>query len=437
MNRWSFRRCLGWVCCLLAGAALTACGQTMMATPVMFNGAAIDPFSEFDETDRTDEVTILYATNRSPGGTPDDRSFGNGVRDELSLGAAEVRFGNGKLTWAELYEASTTAKRKKSISVKLGTVTELAVFGPDEDPRQPSAGTRAFAEHVNAILAGEEWKDITIYVHGANTDFAKPARTAGDFHHFMGRHGIMMVFAWPTTQSPITYGTDVKHAALSVGALSRLLEFLALNTDVERINLIGYSAGAQVLSPAMYELREKYGNRSGKDLQAFLKAGEVYFAAPDIDLRTFAVDHLPRYHDIALSTTLTINLNDGVLGLAQMAHGGSRAGRPDIDELTEEETELVAELARLGQFNVIDMSTSKPPAEANIHGHAYWYQSPWVSTDIIIQFIFHADPASRGLELVDLQERPVWYYPDDYPQRVISRLKAYLATLEEGESAVR
>ena len=133
MNLRSIRRILGALCCVPVAAALTACGQTMMATPVMFDGAAIDPFSQFDAAQRTDEVTILYATNRSPGGTPDDRRYKNGVRDELALGEAVVRFGNGKLTWDELYEASTTAKRRKSISVNLGNVSELAVLRPDEE----------------------------------------------------------------------------------------------------------------------------------------------------------------------------------------------------------------------------------------------------------------------------------------------------------------
>jgi hypothetical protein len=38
--------------------------------------------------------------------------------------------------------------------------------------------------------------------------------------------------------------------------------------------------------------------------------------------------------------------------------------------------------------------------------------------------------------MVDAKERPVWYYPDDYPQRVVSRLKAYLATLKEGDPRI-
>ena len=48
-------------------------------------------------------------------------------------------------------------------------------------------------------------------------------------------------------------------------------------------------------------------------------------------------------------------------------------------------------------------------------------------------FIFHASPAQRGLAIDDdvTRKAEVWYYPSDYPDRVVSRLKAFLASLEE------
>ncbi len=141
---------------------------------------------------------------------------------------------------------------------------------------------------------------------------------------------------------------------------------------------------------------------------------------------------------MAVSTTMTFNLHDGVLALSQLSHGGkSRAGRPDVKELDEEESQLAIELCALPTFNVIDMGTSEPPTEANLKGHGYWYKSPWVSTDIIIQFIFHASPEERGLKVDTSEKRraEVWYYPTDYPNRVVTRLKAYLATIDrEGVS---
>ncbi len=420
----------------LAAAASTGCGQKMMATPVMFDNGRIDPFARFDETQRTNEVTILYATNRGGGGSETNRSYNNKVADDIALGTAMVRLGPKSMTWDELYEASTTLKRTRAVTLAVDDVTELAVLGPDEDPLNPSAGAAEYAEMINAILAGKRWKDITIYLHGANVGFKQSACTAAEFHHFMARHGVMISFDWPSTQSPMTYGIDVKHAAKSVKPLVRFVEYLAANTDATKINLIGYSAGAQVLSPAMYELRTRHAELNEQEIEDKLRIGELYFAAPDVALREFALVHVPVFVDMAVSTTLTVNLNDSVLALAQLSHGGkSRAGRPDIKELDEQESELVIQLVDLPTFNVIDMSTSDPPAEANLKGHGYWYKSPWVSTDIIIQFIFHANPAQRGLEIDTDEKRraQVWFYPHDYPDRVVSRLEAYMASLPEGQ----
>jgi len=439
MSSSSFRLPVLGLWLILTAAGLTACGQTMMATPVMFDEARIDPFSKFDESQRTNEVTILYATNRSASGPETDRHYKNKVQDDLALGEVTVRLGSKNMTWDELYEASTSAKRKGSITLHVQDAVELAVIGPDDDPLNPPAGPASYADRINTILADKPNKNITIYIHGANVDFTKSSCTAAEFHHFMGRHGIMISFDWPSTQSVITYGIDVKHAAMSVEPLTRFLEYLAANTNVARINLIGYSAGAQVLSPAMYNLRERYGDLDAAEVKEKLRIGEIYFAAPDVDLRTFVLEHAPRFHDMALSTTVTINLNDSVLALSQLSHfGKSRAGRPDIKELSLDESELVIKLVDLPTFNVIDMSTSDPPTEANLKGHGYWYKSPWVSTDLIIQLIFHASPAQRGLEIDTAESRraQVWYYPDDYPDRVVARLKAYLAGLPAGQVPV-
>ena len=424
---------------VLTYVGLAACQaqRKMMETPVVFDGVRIDPWNALDRSRQTNEVSIFYATNRPAAGTASDRSYGNGIRDELSLGEVTVRLGGKDMTWEELYAASTLRTRKRPVHLYLENATEVAVMAPGSPAGSPSPDVAAFAERINEALDRAQWKDVNVYVHGANIDFYGATVTSAEFHHFMGRHGVMVAFDWPTTQSPLTYGTDVKHATLTVPLLARFIEFLARNTQAERINLIGYSAGAQVLDPALYELRQQYADYDADRLHEILRIGEVYFAAPDCDFRAFAVDHLPSYHDMTVSTTLTVNLNDSVLALSQFIHHKvSRAGRPDLDELTEQETEMVFELARLPTFNVIDMGTAEPPPKASLKGgHAYWYASPWVSADIIIQFIFHAGPEERGLEMIDVEDDPIWYYPADYPERVVSRLLAYLESIEQGTVA--
>ncbi len=145
----------------------------------------------------------------------------------------------------------------------------------------------------------------------------------------------------------------------------------------------------------------------------------MYFAAPDIDSRTFALEHVPRYHDMTQNTTLTMHTGDKVLGLsAAVIHGRSRAGAPNAKEFEEDELLMIRELARLPTFNVVDMEHTTGERGQDFQQHGYWYKNPWVSTDLIFQLMFRVGPAERGLEKVDVEQRPVWYFPPDYPQRV-------------------
>ena len=50
--------------------------------------------------------------------------------------------------------------------------------------------------------------------------------------------------------------------------------------------------------------------------------------------------------------------------------------------------------------------------------HAFWYDHPWVSTDVLLQLLFNVRPAERGLESVEHGDTRLWHFPADYGQRV-------------------
>ena len=85
------------------------------------------------------------------------------------------------------------------------------------------------------------------------------------------------------------------------------------------------------------------------------------------------------------NVTLTVNLEDSVLGLAQDFHGTSRAGRPDLEELSLEETRWLIEASRHTVFDIIDVGNSEIPGFPS-GSHGFWYQHPWVSSDVLVQF---------------------------------------------------
>jgi len=161
-------------------------------------------------------------------------------------------------------------------------------------------------------------------------------------------------------------------------------------------------------------------------LRERFRLGEIYFAAPDVDFGVF-LDNLATYDGMAQHVTLALNPSDQVLAFAARHHGVSRAGRPDPDELTEEETHLVRAAFQEMDFDLLWIDPDAIPGLAR-GAHDFWYNHPWVSTDVLVQLLFQARPEDRGLTLVeDIDGRRVWTFGPDYPQlasEAIERLKA-------------
>jgi len=57
--------------------------------------------------------------------------------------------------------------------------------------------------------------------------------------------------------------------------------------------------------------------------------------------------------------------------------------------------------------------------------HAFWYDHPWVSSDILLKLRFHAPPAARGLR-ADASENDLafWRFPVGYDERLPGVVRA-------------
>jgi hypothetical protein len=56
------------------------------------------------------------------------------------------------------------------------------------------------------------------------------------------------------------------------------------------------------------------------------------------------------------------------------------------------------------------------------NGHAYFRQSPWASSDLLLTLLTDLDPEARGLERD--ATRSVWTFPADYPDRLVAAVTA-------------
>ena len=410
-------RCLALLAALWL---LGGCSSTvrLMPTPTLFTTGEPGRFDAGADADRDTTIEVLYATNRLPVGAGNARHYTRVRSDQLRLGVATLRVGDGATSWESLYAMSTSVVEGERPPITLQSVREMAVLGDGEQAHDSDA--QAFVAHMDELLKRGGSRDLLIYVHGANTDFDRAAAQAAQFQHFLGRDAVVMVFSWPSAGTMLRYGRDVRTARRSQPAFARALELLSAYTHVAHVNVLAYSAGAMIASPG---LARAAANDAAAD---HLRLGEIYYAAPDIDFPAF-VDNLPRYQDHVRRVTVAVNMSDRALSFAQWLHRVSRAGRPNLADIGPDETEwLVAATGR----EELDVIAVKPDVLPGLPAtsHSFWYDHPWVSSDVLLKLLYHAPPPARGLDPNTMANAlAFWTFPADYAGRLPAVARALAA----------
>jgi esterase/lipase superfamily enzyme len=392
----------------------------LMPTPAALQTGQHDPFSRNPDLEESNRVVVGYATNRLPVGQDGNWNYLTLFDDNLRLGTARIRIGSEDKTWQELHEVSTVGERQADIPLELESTLELAELDTSLPLDDLPPAARSFFDTLNQAIDRSLDKDLILYLHGANNTFYRSTSQAAQFHHFTGRNSVVMVYAWPSAASLLRYAVDVNNARKAVPVFVRLLELLGRYSKAHNIDILAYSAGAQVLSPALMELRSRYEDEDIRQVKERLRIGEVYFAAPDVDFKIFW-EHLATYIDLPHHVTLAVNPDDSVLTYAARHHKVSRAGRPDPDELSAEETRWIIDASRQLPIDIL-LITSETIPDMSKGEHGFWYSHPWVSTDVLVQFLFQARPAERGLEKYEDEVR-LWYFPPDYPEQANTALE--------------
>lgn len=425
-----------WASCfaviLLAGCQPAA---RLMPVPAVFATGDHSPFAGNLALETSNRVQVFYATNRAPVGPRGSRVYTIVPGQTLYVGNAVVRIGPREKTWEALYALSTTPSAGSRPALKLESLDEVAAIRSGPGPETVSTDARRFFDAVNEVLARSLNKDLTIYVHGSNSTVELAAAQAAQYRHFTGRNSVVLVFIWPSAGSGLRYFTDVRNARLSVPAFTQLYQLLARHTVAEHINVLAYSAGAQIISPGLAALRAPHPNGSPGDW----RLGEVYLAAPDVAFPTF-VSQLPSYIGAARRITVSANLNDAALGLSRWVNGVSRLGNPDLSELSENDTRWLIDASERFNFDLISVEPEVVPGLGR-GSHSFWYDNPWVSSDVLIKMLFHLPPSARGLARNRTEPGfPFWTFPPDYGQRVLAimrRLRAAHSASKPGGAAAR
>jgi len=274
--------------------------------------------------------------------------------------------------------------------------------------------TAKFFSDIDQVLSASADKDVFVYVHGANNSVYRTAAQAAQYRHLTDRGSVVVAFAWPTVDNYLNYASDLRNAQRSVPVFVRFIELLARYTSAEHINIMVHSAGARIVSGALASLgADAQPDRAS--LSRNLRLGEVYYAAADIEIKSF-VSELKNYADLPMRVTLQVNRNDYVLAFLGMSSGNSRAGRPNFDELSEAERASLRDWTAASRLDIVDVSSERA-GDLPGGAHAFWYERRWVSSDVLLEFTYHAPPARRGLKATDTDGVQRWVFPSDYEQR--------------------
>jgi esterase/lipase superfamily enzyme len=169
-----------------------------------------------------------------------------------------------------------------------GTVTFPGPQGPDPERHFLTVSARQFADEraflaaVNANLARRPRgsREVTVFVHGFNTNFTEGLYRHAQMIHDFGSPGVSVAYAWPSAASVRAYPFDRESALFARDGLELLLDALS-RSNAERIVVSGHSMGALVVMDTVRQMAIRGSDRFFAKLQA------IVLMAPDLDVDVF------------------------------------------------------------------------------------------------------------------------------------------------------
>ncbi|MDI7861619.1 alpha/beta fold hydrolase [Rhizobiaceae bacterium n13] len=177
-------------------------------------------------------------------------------------------------------------------------------------------GRKQFIAQLNEALAlrAPEHREIFIFVHGYNNNFADSIFRNAQITHDYNVKSVALHYAWPSGGALPLYVFDRDSALVGRDGLAETIE-IAAQTNARRIVLVGHSMGSYVVMEALRDLAISGRGRHLKRL------GGVVLAAPDIDMDVFEsqandIGELPQPFMIVVSR------RDRALGISTRVAGG-------------------------------------------------------------------------------------------------------------------
>ena len=394
---------------LLGGCATVE--PHLAPAPAVFKDARLDFERVTPPSLRTTRVPVFFATTRRA--SDDAEHFVNAPREGVALGVADVRLGEPGWSWDQLVASDLKSTVEQP---RIGAVESVKVLGVAGKDEALSEADRGFIAAIDAQLARIGNPDLVLYVHGYRVNFNEVAVQMGSFAHFLGNAAVV-TFQWPTGMMFWNYVTDCPRARAYIPDIERTLALLA-RTRARLVNVMAYSCGSPLLGEALQRLRARHPELGPDALQARYRIGNVIFVASDVDLKTFARDHMQPAIDLSRQVLVYYSRLDRALGFSSLIAGASRLGQPKIEDLSQED---IRRLAGNPRFHAIDVTDVRGAHEmGGMKGHGYWYANDIISTDVTLSLRYPIPPELRCLQ--NVPGTRIWRIPEGHVECVAGKL---------------
>ncbi|WP_373503658.1 alpha/beta hydrolase [Aestuariivirga sp.] len=175
---------------------------------------------------------------------------------------------------------------------------------------------QAFIQSLNAQLAQRPpgSRRVLLFIHGYNTMFAEGLYRFAQVVHDSKAVAVPVLFTWASRGKVSEYVYDNNSATVARNDLEHTLR-LILASNAEEVNILAHSMGNWVTVEAFRQIKI-----SG-DLENTNKIGNVFLAAPDIDLDVFKAQ-MRRIGRPDKPVYIVISKDDVALGFSKFIAGG-------------------------------------------------------------------------------------------------------------------
>lgn len=409
---------------LMAGCTSGPRTIDLMPAPEVFADGAVNPLPKGSPPLSYDDFKILYATDRKPSDDLEQSPFYlNEAGFLVRMGRASIKAAPAGVSWEQVRRISLSTNRKSGdYPIQLTSVEETNILDSSYNlltrtaPSSTNDSGEKFADMIDHRLTDSGVKDIYIYVHGYRVVFDDPLLLSAQLWHFLGYRGAFVAYAWPATPNVLAYMSDLEASITMARKFRLFLAYLSEKTQAKRIHIISFSAGSRLVVRALEQMASLNADETDEQIRKDIRIGNVIIVGGDISREEFGAALMDGILRIPERLVVYMSSTDRALAWSRFIFRRERLGEMWAKELPPRTEDFLRANPSLELVDVTGVSGSTTG-----NGHAYFRNSPWVSSDILTMLAFNLDATQRGLEKeTDLL---VWRFPGDYIAQLKKELK--------------